>query len=100
MLQTKANKVYLSFISSHGRSVCCEGKTMLLHFLLYKAVAPGSHFFPFRQRNVSVFQKTSHLDAYNTSASASPSLTAEGNEMPSKKCHILMSAVMFSTNSL
>ena len=39
---------------------------------------------------------------YKALASASPFLTAEGDETPSKKCLILMSAVMhmFSMNSL
>ena len=39
---------------------------------------------------------------YKALASASPFLTAEGDETRSKKCHILMSAVvhMFSMNSL
>jgi len=33
-------------------------------------------------------------------ASASPFFPAKGDEMPSKKCHILMSAVTFFTNGL
>ena len=42
----------------------------------------------------------SHLDhdAYEALAPASPFFSTEGNKMLCKKCHILMRAVMFSTN--
>ena len=41
-----------------------------------------------------------HLDAYKESASASPFFPIEDDKMPSKKYHILMSAVMFPINGL
>ena len=52
-------------------SLPCKDKTVHLHFSPYKAVAPASPFF-----------------------------SVEGNETPSKKCNILISAVTFSTNGL
>ena len=45
-------------------------------------------------------KKMSHLDACKVPPSAWPFFSAEGDKMPSKKRHILMSAVMFSTNGL
>ena len=42
----------------------------------------------------------SHLDAYKALASASPFFFANGDKMPSKKRHTLMSTVTFSKNGL
>ena len=37
-------------------------------------------------------------DGYEALSPASPFFSAEGNKMLSKKCHIMMCAVMFSMN--
>ena len=42
----RLSTVYLCFTSSHGQSVCHEGKTVHLRFPPYKAAAPASPFFP------------------------------------------------------
>ena len=73
-------------------------RTLRLCFPQYKAVASVSPFFLLRQRNV--FYKTLHLDAYKAPASASPFLTAKGDEMPSKKTPLLDECCHVSMNTL
>ena len=84
----RLNTVYLCFTSSHGWSLCHEGKTVHLCFYLHKVVAPGSPFFSGEGSEVS-FLKMSHFDGFT-----------EGDKTPSKKCLILMSAMAFSANDL
>ena len=64
-----------------------------------KAAAPLSPFFSIEGSETSSL-KASHLDAYKSPVSASPFFFTKGDEIPSKKCHVLMSAVMFSMNGL
>ena len=89
--------IYVLQVATVGQFVMKARRTARLRFPPYKVAAPASPFFPLRQRNG--FCKTSHLHAYKVPASASPFLTAEGDETRSKKRHILMSVVTFSTNS-
>ena len=68
--------------------------------LTFKIPSSGSCVFFFSSKATKHLLKKSHLDAYKAPASASPFLSTEGDETPSKKRHILMSAVTFSTNGL
>ena len=66
----------------------------MLTFSLVQGSGSWVTFF-IHQKQQNVFLKT-----YKAPASASPFFSAEGNETRSKKCHMLMSAVKFSTNGL
>ena len=55
---------------------------MRLRFPPYKTAAPASPVFSIKA--VNLLLKMSHLDMYKALASASPFLTAEGDETPSK----------------
>ena len=93
----KLNTVYLCFTSSHGRSLCHEGKPVCSRFPPYKAAAPTAPFFP--SKAVKCLFKNVTSWCISGTGFCFTFFSAKGDKTPSKR-HILMSAVTFSTNGL
>ena len=89
----RLNTVYLRFTSSHGWPVCHEGKAVPLRFPLFKAVAPASPFFSIDGNETS--SKKHHILMHIRYW-----LLLHPFFPPSKKHHVLISAITFSTNGL
>ena len=93
----RLNTVHLRFTSSHGRSVCREGKMVHLCFPPYiRQRAPTTPSF--QSKAAKHLLKACHILMRIRHQLLLHLFSAEGDEKPSKKNHILISAVSFSMN--